>query len=72
LAELKFLGYLAEIAGAREKSLVLDKPMSLRKVLPSSFPEKNVIILVDQKVGNLDSFIENENLVLIMPIVSGG
>lgn len=72
MAELKFLGYLAEIAGAREKILVLDKPMLLRKVLPSSFPEKNVIILIDQKVGNLDSFIENENLVLIMPIVSGG
>jgi hypothetical protein len=40
LAELKFLGYLAEIAGAREKILVLNKPMLLRKVLPSPFPEK--------------------------------
>ena len=72
MAELKFLGYLAEIAGAREKTLVLDKPMLLRKVLPSSFPEKNVIILIDKKVGNLDSVIENESSVILMPMLSGG
>jgi molybdopterin converting factor small subunit len=72
LAELKFLGYLAEIAGAREKILVLDKPMPLRRVLPPSFPEKNVIILIDKKVGSLDSLIENGNSIVIMPILSGG
>ncbi|MGA2464364.1 MAG: hypothetical protein ABSH06_08440 [Thermodesulfobacteriota bacterium] len=72
MAELKFLGYLAEIAGAREKILVLDKPMLLRKVLPSSFPEKNVIILIDKRVGNLDSVIENESSVILMPMLSGG
>ena len=72
MAELKFLGYLAEIAGAREKILVLDKPMPLRRVLPPSFPEKNVIILIDKKVGNLDSVIENESSVILMPMLSGG
>ena len=72
MAELKFLGYLAEIAGAREKILVLDKPLPLRRVLPPSFPEKNVIILIDKKVGNLDSVIENESSVILMPMLSGG
>jgi hypothetical protein len=72
LAELKFLGYLAEVAGARGKNLVLDKPTPLRKILPPSFPEKNVIILIDKRVGNLDSVIENESSVIIMPILSGG
>jgi hypothetical protein len=72
LAELKFLGYLAEVVGARTKNLVLDKPTPLRKILPSSFPEENVIILVDGKVGSFDSFIENGNSIVIMPILSGG
>ena len=72
MAELKFLGYFAEIAGAREKILVLDKPMPLRRVLPPSFPETNVIILIDKKVGSLDSLIENGNSIVIMPILSGG
>jgi molybdopterin converting factor small subunit len=72
LAELKFLGYLAEVVGTRTKSLVLDKPTPLRRILPSSFPEENVIILIDKKVGNFDSLIENANSIVIMPMLSGG
>jgi len=72
LAELKFLGYLAEVVGTRTKTLVLDKPTPLRRILPSSFPEENVIILIDKKVGNFDSLIENANSIVIMPMLSGG
>ena len=72
MAELKFLGYLAEVVGTRTKTLVLDKPTPLRRILPSSFPEENVIILIDKKVGSLDSLIENGNSIVIMPMLSGG
>jgi molybdopterin converting factor small subunit len=72
LAELKFLGYLAEVVGTRTKHLVLDNPTPLRSILPSSFPEENVIILIDKKVGSFDSFIENGNSIVIMPMLSGG
>ncbi len=72
MAELKFLGYLAEVVGTRTKNLVLDKPTPLRKILPSSFPEEDVIILIDKKVGNFDSLIENGNSIVIMPMLSGG
>jgi hypothetical protein len=72
LAELKFLGYLAEVVGTRTINLVLDKPTPLRSILPSSFPEENVIILIDKKVGNFDSLIENANSIVIMPMLSGG
>jgi molybdopterin converting factor small subunit len=72
LAELKFLGYLSEVVGTREENLVLDKPTPLREVLPPSFPEKDIIILIDSKVGDLDSLIKNENSVILMPILSGG
>ncbi len=72
MVKLKFLGYLAEVVGARTKSLVLDKPTPLREILPPSFPEENIIILIDKKGGNLDSLIENGNSIVIMPILSGG
>jgi molybdopterin converting factor small subunit len=72
LAEIKFLGYLAEVVGTRTKNLVLDKPTPLRRILPSSFPEENVIILIDKKVGSFDSLIENGNSIVIMPMLSGG
>ncbi len=72
MAELRFLGFLADVAGVRVKHLVLEKPTPLREILPPSFPDKNIIILIDQKMGNLDTLIEEENLVLLMPILSGG
>jgi molybdopterin converting factor small subunit len=72
LAELKFFGYLADIAGARVKEISLEKPVALREILPASFPETNIMILINQKVGHLDSLIRNEDRVAIMPILSGG
>jgi molybdopterin converting factor small subunit len=72
LAEIKFFGYLADIAGARAKGMNLGKPVVLREILPAPFPEKNIIILINQKVGHLDSLIRNEDHVAIMPILSGG
>ncbi len=72
MAELRFFGYLADIAGARAKEVNLEKPVPLREVLPSSFPEKNIIILINQKAAHLDSLIHNEDRVALMPILSGG
>jgi molybdopterin converting factor small subunit len=72
LAELKFFGYLADIVGARAKEVNLGKPLALRELLPSPFPETNIIILINQKVGHLDSLIDNDDSVVMMPILSGG
>lgn len=72
MAELKFLGYLADIAGAREKEVNLEKPLPLREILPPAFPEKNIIILINQKSATLDSVIRNEDRISLMPILSGG
>jgi len=72
LAELKFFGYLADIVGARAKEMSLEKPVALREILPSPFPEKNIIVLINQKAGNLDSLIRDEDSVVLMPILSGG
>jgi len=72
LAELKFFGYLSDIVGHRKIEVNLEKPVLLREMLPSQFPETNMIILINEKVGSLDSMIENENSVLLMPMLSGG
>jgi molybdopterin converting factor small subunit len=72
MAELKFLGYLADKAGKRSQEVLLEKPQRLRDLLPSPFPEQDIIILINQKVGNLDSMIQNEDRVILMPMISGG
>jgi len=72
MAELKFLGYLADKAGKRSQEVLLEKPQRLRELLPSPFPEQDIVILINQKVGNLDSMIQNEDRVVLMPMISGG
>jgi molybdopterin converting factor small subunit len=72
LAELKFLGYLAETARLQTKKVVIEGPTPLREILPRAIVENNVIILIDGKAGDLNSLIENGNSVVIMPILSGG
>jgi molybdopterin converting factor small subunit len=72
LAELKFFGYLSDLAGARKKEVSLEKPVALREILPSDFPEADLIILINEKAGSLDSLIKNEDSVALMPILSGG
>jgi len=72
LAELKFFGYLSDLVGTRIRDLSLDHPMPLRELVPSGFPEANIIILINQRVGNLDSEINDQDCVALMPILSGG
>ena len=72
MAELRFFGYLSDLAGARIKELRLEQPVILRELVPPTFPETNIIILINQKVGNLDSEITDGDSVVLMPILSGG
>ena len=72
MVQLKFLGYLAEVAGGRTREVTLKEPTRLRGMLPQSFPEENIIILIDDKVGTLESVIQDESSVVFMPILSGG
>jgi len=69
---LKFFGYLADFAGTRVRELRLEHPVTLREIVPSTFPETNIIILINQKVGSLDSQIEDQDSVVLMPVLSGG
>ena len=72
MAELKFFGYLSDLAGTRVKEVKLERPVTLRELMPPAFPETNIIILINQKAGNLDSKVEDQDSVVLMPVLSGG
>ena len=72
MAELKFFGYLSDLVGARAKGVRLERPVALRELLPPDFPETNIIILINQKAGSLDSKVEDRDSVVLMPVLSGG
>ncbi len=72
MAEIKFFGYLSELVGTRKMEVPLEHPRRLRELVPPSFAEANSIILINQKVGTLDSEITDRDSVVFMPILSGG
>lgn len=72
MAELKFFGYLSDLAGTRIRKVNLEHAVLLRELVPASFPELDIIILINGKAGNLDSKIIDQDLVVLMPILSGG
>lgn len=72
VAELKFFGYLADLAGSRKREVTLERAVPLRELLPPRFPKENIIILINEKAGSLDSVVQNEDSIVFMPILSGG
>ena len=72
MAELRFVGFLAERMGRETCEVSLEKPTRLRDILPNLPPNGEIIILIDQKPGHLDSMIRNDNRVVLMPTISGG
>jgi len=72
LAEIRFFGYLSDLVGVRFKELTLERPTTLRELLPPTFPETNIIILINGKPGSLNAEITDKDSVVFMPVLSGG
>lgn len=72
MVNLKFIGFLADLADKKEIDLSCDKLMKLRDLLPFTLPEDRIIVLVNQKGATLDCLINDNDQILILPIISGG
>jgi len=74
MARLKLVGHIAELMGFREKEVKVDRPTRLETVLklPKELDEKRVIIIVNGASASLSKTIEDEDEILVMPVVGGG
>ena len=72
MAEIRFFGYLSELVGTRIREVPLKHSVKLRDLVPPSFPEEGIIILINQRAGTLDSKITDRDSVVFMPFLSGG
>jgi molybdopterin converting factor small subunit len=72
MATIRFLGVLAEKMGKKTMEVTLKNPAELKEVYPLSFQEEDVLILINGKVGHLNSPIRDKDSVVIMPMLSGG
>ena len=71
--KLKFLGWIAPLAGNREIDITLEKPVQLKDILPFSLEGRdNIIVIVNNKPGSGETIVENKDRVALMPVISGG
>ena len=72
MATLKFVGFIAELLKTNEMYVELENPVKLSSLLPETLQEDRTIVLINQDGASLDSFVTNEDKVLILPVISGG
>jgi molybdopterin converting factor small subunit len=72
MAEIRFIGYIAEEIGAPAMNVSLKQPIQLKDILEAKLSKDRCIVLVNHKRGSLNSLIKNGDKVMIMPVVSGG
>lgn len=70
---IRLVGYLKEIGGFHEKEFHLTKAVPLKDII--SFPNlrnERFVVLINEKGASLDSFVENDDEIKILPVVGGG
>lgn len=74
MVRLKLLGYIAELAGFRERNIELYGQVMLRQVLklPKELDFGRIIILVNGMPAPLNLMIKNEDEIVVMPMLGGG
>lgn len=69
---IKFLGWIASLAGKREMDVTVETPVQLKEILPFSLRERNIIVVVNNKPGSEETVVHNNDQIMLMPVISGG
>ncbi|KYK37252.1 MAG: hypothetical protein AYK19_21840 [Theionarchaea archaeon DG-70-1] len=70
--KVKFLGWIASLAGRREMDVAVETPVQLKEILPFSLRERNIIVIVNNKPGSEETVVKDNDHVTLMPVISGG
>lgn len=74
MVKIKVLGYLTEILGFIEREINLEKPTKLSNILKRyvNLDLENIIIIVNNRPAALDTIINENDKIVLMPIIGGG
>lgn len=71
MVRIKYVGYIASIAGVSEVNTKLEKTTRVYELLPVK-DKGRVIALVNGKPANWDDIVNDEDIVVFMPVIGGG
>ena len=72
MVRIKLVSYLSTMMKWREKEMNITKPTRVGDLISIPLPEDRIIILINEKGGNYDSLVSNDDEVKIFPVVGGG
>jgi molybdopterin converting factor small subunit len=72
MAKITYIGYLSQRTGYRHKNFNLSGPTAINNLIELHIDREDVIVMVDNKIGNFDTIINDCSSVIIMPAMSGG
>jgi len=72
MVKIKYVGYLAELAGEREVEIEIRGLEPVRSLVDPGVDLKEVIVLVNGKPSDLDKPVGGDDEVVVLPMASGG
>ncbi|MBU7048463.1 MAG: MoaD/ThiS family protein [Theionarchaea archaeon] len=70
--KVKFLGWIASLAGKREMDVKVEGPVQLKEILPFSLQGRNVIVIVNNNPASGETVVEDTDEIAVLPVISGG
>ena len=73
MVTIRIISYLKEIAGYEEKSFKIDISTQIRELVSfPNIPDNRLVVLVNEKGARMDSYVTDDDRVVILPMVGGG
>ncbi len=74
MAKIKYIGYLAELAGRGEEEVKVDGRIKVKDLLEQRIKKglEDLVILVNGLPGSLDTLVDDDDIISVLPVISGG
>lgn len=73
MVKIRLISYLSTIAGYKEKQIKVNVPTKIRELISfPTLPEDRIIILVNERGAKLDTLVQDEDEIKVLPVVGGG
>ncbi len=75
MVKIKYVSYLADIAGTKEQDVKISNPTPIKKLLkikPEDIAGEPIVILKNQRTATLDTLVNDDDLVVLLPAIDGG
>ena len=74
MVKIKYIGYLAELAGSREEEVKVNGRIKVKYLLERRIKKglEELVILVNGLPGSLDTLVDDNDVISVLPVISGG